>query len=214
MFRYLWGSCPGSWGGLFRELGLWSWPKTPHPTALPPPEMLGVETRPMEYGIDLCRREILVAWQTWFISRTWYNVCVLQCSKTCGEGQQIRAVQCINITSETLASDCDLSAKPAEIQICNPDPCPSGHSGLYLRCSSNVSLFNHVNDLNMLIRNLIFFFSELKTSTCKRNRLNNRVCRKLRQRNQCTRVYVRVNCCRTCELSKYRRWRRPRRRQE
>lgn len=105
------------------------------------------------------------------------------CSKTCGEGQQIRAVQCINITSETLASDCDLSAKPAEIQTCNPDPCPSGHS-------------------------------ELKTSTCKRNRLNNRVCRKLRQRNQCTRVYVRVNCCRTCELSKYRRWRRPRRRQE
>lgn len=105
------------------------------------------------------------------------------CSKTCGKGQQIRAVQCINITSETLASDCDLSAKPTEIQTCNPDPCPSGHS-------------------------------ELKTSTCRRNRLNNRVCRKLRQRNQCTRVYVRVNCCRTCELSKYRRWRRPRRRQE
>lgn len=79
---------------------------------------------------------------SWFISPTWYNVCVLQCSKTCGEGQQIRAVQCINITSETLASDCDLSAKPAEIQTCNPDPCPSGHSGSYLHCSSNVSLNN------------------------------------------------------------------------
>lgn len=100
----------------------------------------------------------IAAWKTWFISPTWYNVYVLQCSKTCGEGQQIRAIQCINITSETLASDCDLSAKPAEIQSCNPDPCPSGHSGSYLHCSSNVSLFNHVNDLNMLIIKLIIFF--------------------------------------------------------
>lgn len=55
---------------------------------------------------------------------------------------------------------------------------------------------------------------ELKTSTCKRNRLNNRVCRKLRQRNQCRRMYVKVNCCRTCEVSKFRQWRRPRRRQQ
>lgn len=63
VFRYLWGSRPGSWGGLFRELGLWPGPETPHPTALPPPEMFGVETRPMEYGIDfirLCPRDILV----------------------------------------------------------------------------------------------------------------------------------------------------------
>ncbi|XP_062590680.1 A disintegrin and metalloproteinase with thrombospondin motifs 7-like [Saccostrea cucullata] len=104
------------------------------------------------------------------------------CSKTCGKGEQIRAVQCINMTSETIATDCDMSQKPAEVQSCNPDACPRRHS-------------------------------ELKTSRCKRNRLNYRVCRKLRERGQCARVYVRVNCCRTCEMNRYRtRWR-PRRRQ-
>lgn len=51
---------------------------------------------------------------------------LLQCSVTCGEGQQLRLVECYNLTSQLKIQDqfCDAKSKPEELKVCKAITCP------------------------------------------------------------------------------------------
>ena len=53
----------------------------------------------------------------------------LQCTKTCGGGEQFRLIQCVNTTSQQFAVGCDIDRKPEEKQDCNLDACPEHKAG-------------------------------------------------------------------------------------
>ena len=50
----------------------------------------------------------------------------MQCSVTCGEGQQLRLVECYNVTSQEKIPDqfCDGKSKPEELKLCQTMECP------------------------------------------------------------------------------------------
>ncbi|ESO94266.1 hypothetical protein LOTGIDRAFT_161484 [Lottia gigantea] len=79
---------------------------------------------------------------------TWINGIWTRCSKTCGQGLQIRAVSCIDRQSGVSVSNdlCDIRLKPDGRQVCRQQDCPEdriGYSwvlGHWGECSSDCGI--------------------------------------------------------------------------
>ena len=53
----------------------------------------------------------------------------LQCSATCGGGEQARHVMCVNQTSYERSVGCSEADRPADERICNSQPCAARNAG-------------------------------------------------------------------------------------
>ena len=51
-----------------------------------------------------------------------------QCSKTCGEGNKRRIVECLDMEGNS-SEQCEERKKPQKYMICNTDPCPIWNFG-------------------------------------------------------------------------------------
>ncbi|XP_067932084.1 A disintegrin and metalloproteinase with thrombospondin motifs 9-like [Watersipora subatra] len=69
-----------------------------------------------------------------------------QCSVSCGYGQQMRLVECYNKTLHTVVSDnlCDGGEKPAEMTVCQADPCPTWKVYAWGKCSGQCNMSTSV----------------------------------------------------------------------
>ena len=52
------------------------------------------------------------------------SICTLQCSASCGGGEQYRQVQCVDDAMEHPAEGCDPDGKPLTIRRCSKNLCP------------------------------------------------------------------------------------------
>ncbi|KAK3096440.1 hypothetical protein FSP39_000163 [Pinctada imbricata] len=149
------------------------------------------------------------------------------CSVTCDEGVQQREVKC------PVTKKCDKDIRPSRFQSCRQSACIAWIHGQWTKCSKScgggkqIRLVKCVNITSQLETSGCHKptkpeesatcneepcpeqKSELTESTCRRNRMSDHVCRLLKRRRHCHRLFVRINCCRTCELDKFRK-RRPR----
>jgi len=55
-------------------------------------------------------------------------MCALQCSRTCGDGVQLRRVACQD-GHGTSSAECNVDDRPADNQACHMGPCPRWNHG-------------------------------------------------------------------------------------
>ncbi|XP_069137146.1 A disintegrin and metalloproteinase with thrombospondin motifs 6-like [Argopecten irradians] len=172
------------------------------------------EIRHKPNAIDRCNVHSCSEW----VSGEWSS-----CSATCGMSSKMRLVTCPN------GKVCDLDQKPLEIMSCELPACLAWVHGQWSRCSKTcgggeqVRLVQCVNITSQQrgvgcpthtkpgelqqcnIDSCPDNNHALNRHHCTRDKMSNQICRALRRMNQCTKLYVRVKCCLTCNVRQWRR---------
>ena len=66
-----------------------------------------------------------------YLEQNWphIRISIFQCSKSCGGGQQVRHIQCVDIVSQEAAEGCAEATKPSAMLTCSTDECKSNNQG-------------------------------------------------------------------------------------
>ncbi|OWF52704.1 A disintegrin and metalloproteinase with thrombospondin motifs 12 [Mizuhopecten yessoensis] len=172
------------------------------------------EIRHKPNAIDRCNVHACSEWES---SGDWSS-----CSATCGLSTKMRLVTCPR------GQVCDPDQKPAETMSCDLPACLAWVHGQWSRCSKTcaggeqVRLVQCVNitsqqrgvgcpthtkpeerqqcNIDPCPENN----HALNRHRCTRDKMSNQICRALRRMNQCSKLYVRVKCCLTCNVRQWR----------
>ncbi|XP_060070698.1 A disintegrin and metalloproteinase with thrombospondin motifs 7-like [Ylistrum balloti] len=144
------------------------------------------------------------------------------CSATCGVSTKMRLVTCPR------SQVCDPELKPAETMPCDLPACLAWVHGQWSRCSKSCGGGEQVRLVQCINITSQQRGAGCPTHTkpgerqqcnkascpdnnhalnrhrCTRDKMSNQICRALRRMNQCSKLYVRVKCCLTCNVRQWR----------